>query len=61
MKERVDKLVERLAEGLLIFLFLWYAAIWDVLISPEIRGIPIPILLFALILLLLLFAPKRWT
>ena len=60
MKERLDKVVEKLAEGLLVLLFLWYAAVWDVLISPEIRGIPIPVLLFGLILLLLLFAPKRW-
>lgn len=60
MKDRVNKLVERLAEGLLIFLFLWYAAIWDVLVSPEVRGIPVPLLLFFLVVLLLLFAPKRW-
>lgn len=60
MNKLADRFVERFAEVLLIVLFLSFAAVWDVLISPELNGAPIPIFLFTIVLLLLLFAPKRW-
>jgi len=57
----MDKVVERFVEGLIVVLSLTFAAVWDALISPEWNGTPLPILLTVAILILVIFAPRRWT
>ena len=61
MKKVVDRIVERLAVGLMVVLLIAHAAMWDVLISPEWNGTPIPIFLSSIILLslFLFFVSKR--
>ncbi len=61
MKKVADRIVERLAVGLMIVLLIAHAAMWDVLISPEWKGIPIPVFLSSIILLslFLFFVSKR--
>jgi hypothetical protein len=59
-KAIADKVVERLVESLMILFVVGGAAVWDVLVSPEWNGTPIPIFLFGVIVLLLVFAPMRW-
>lgn len=56
----LDKLVPKVFEGVVWVLLLTYAAVWDVLISPEWNGIPIPIILFVVLFGLLVFAPFRF-
>jgi hypothetical protein len=60
MKKLADNLVARLAEGLMVTLLLLIAAVWDALIAPKWNGIPVPIFLFSVLLLLFIFAPHRW-
>lgn len=60
MKSRADKIVERVAEIFMVGLVLVFAAVWDVLISPESRGTPIPVFVLIVVALLLIFAPWRW-
>jgi len=56
----MNKLIARVTEGLVVVLFLSFAAVWDVLISPRRNGVPVPILLITAILILVIFAPYRW-
>jgi hypothetical protein len=60
VKRLTESLVPKLAEGLMITLLILIAAVWDALISPEWNGTPIPLLLFTVVLLLVVFAPWRW-
>ena len=56
----MNKLIARITEGLVVVLFLSFAAVWDVLISPKRNGEPVPMLLITAVLFLVIFAPYRW-
>jgi len=55
-----DRFVPRLFEGVAWTLCLLIAAVWDALISPERNGIPLPIFVGSLLVVLLVFAPFRF-
>ena len=61
MKPVFDRVVTKLAEGVFILVVLSFSAVWDVLISPELNGTPIPIILGSTILVVVFLAPKRWS
>lgn len=61
MKKRVsERFIATFTEILMIVLLVSYATIWDILLAPEWHGTPIPLILFAVVLLLVVFAPRRW-